>query len=680
MLKSGHEYVRAWTIQFLCEQKQVSKKVFQEFVRLAKDDKSPVVRLYLASAAQRVPDDTTELVKNLCAHPEDASDHNLPLMVWYAAEPLAGRNPAVALDMAEKTSLPNFLEFTTRRIAALDTPTAFATISRALAGSRNDAPRLSMLNGLSLALKGRRSAPMPEGWTEIESKLSSSPNSEVRARVLALSLTFGSANAVSALKKTLMDKTADAGARRTSAESLLNAKDPGLPPLLQELLADSALRGTALRGLAGYDDPKTPDAILAVYPALDDSQKRDALNTLSSRLAFAKPLVAGVAAGSVPKKDLTAELVRQLRNLKNDELNQALEKVWGVMHESAADKQQEIAKYKAIFQAGGSQPGNATRGRAVFAKTCQQCHTLFDTGGKVGPDLTGSNRGDLDYILQNIVDPNAVIPNDYRAWNLDTTDDRAISGILKAQDDRAVTLVTANETVVVPRAEIRSLKESQLSMMPEGLLQTFSEQEVRDLLYYLRSPAQAPLPANAETAALFFNGKDLTGWEGDMSLWKVENGEIVGRTATGLKHNEFLKSQLMMEDFRLVLKMKLVPNKENSGVQFRSEKFGEYEMKGTQADAGAGWWGKLYEENGRALLWDKPGDSFVNLDDWNTYEILAVGSKIRTTLNGHVCADVDDPKVARSGIIGLQMHAGGPLEVRFKDFQLDLNPGKVVSK
>jgi len=171
---------------------------------------------------------------------------------------------------------------------------------------------------------------------------------------------------------------------------------------------------------------------------------------------------------------------------------------------------------------------------------------------------------------------------------------------------------------------------------------------------------------------------DLTGWEGDLTLWKVENGEIVGRTAAGLKHNEFLKSQLAMEDFRLVLKIKLVPNKENSGVQFRSEKFGDYEMKGTQADAGAGWWGKLYEENGRALLWDKPGDSFVNLDDWNTYEILAIGSKIRTTLNGQVCADLDDPKVARSGIIGLQMHAGGPLEVRFKDFQLDLNPGKIV--
>jgi len=123
-----------------------------------------------------------------------------------------------------------------------------------------------------------------------------------------------------------------------------------------------------------------------------------------------------------------------------------------------------------------------------------------------------------------------------------------------------------------------------------------------------------------------------------------------------------------------VLKVKLTPNSENSGVQFRSEPSGDYEMKGCQADIGAGWWGKLYEENGRALLWNKPGDQFVKTNDWNTYEIVAVGGKVRTALNGHPCVELDDEKIARRGITGLQAHAGGPLEVRFKDLQLELNP------
>ena len=351
-----------------------------------------------------------------------------------------------------------------------------------------------------------------------------------------------------------------------------------------------------------------------------------------------------------------------------------LAKVWGVARESTGDKLADIARYKKIYQAGGSQPGDAMRGRAIFAKVCAQCHTLFGTGGHVGPDLTGSNRGDLDYILQNIIDPNAVIPNDYRAWNLDTKDGRSVTGVMKEQNERAVTLATANETVTVPRNEIETLQQSQLSMMPEGLMLPLLEQEVRDLIYYLRQPGQAPLLAAPETVNLFFNGKDLANWDGDTDVWSVENGEIVGKTETGLKQNNFLKSQLVLSDFRLICEVKLTPNQANSGIQFRSEPFGEFEMKGCQADIGQGWWGKLYEESGRALLSSKPGDQFVKKEDWNVYEIVAVGGKIRTAINGNLCTDLDDPQVAMRGITGLQVHSGGPTEVRFRKFQLEVNP------
>jgi putative heme-binding domain-containing protein len=672
----GKDWYLAWGVQMICEDRNVTVDDLMIFKALAGDRRnSPVVRLYLASAMQRVPvEDRWDVVQALYSHAEDANDHNLPLMVWYAAEPLPTKDFKRALTLAENAKLPDILNFTVRRTAALNAPEAFAAITETLSRARDDAHRLDILNGFAFTLQGQRKADMPKGWALIEAKLTTSPNAEIRAQVQSLSLTFGSPGAVTALKKTLMDKSAQLSARRTAYDSLMSAKDPDLAPLLQNLLTDPDMQGSALRGLAAYDDAKTPAAILDVYKSLNDAHKRDALNTLASRVAFARPLIAAVSSDAVSKKDLTAEIVRQLRSLKDSQLDEQIQKVWGTMRDTAADKQADIAKYKKIFQAGGSQPGDASRGRGLFAKTCQQCHTLFDTGGKVGPDLTGSNRGDLDYILQNIVDPNAVIPNDYRAWNLETTDDRTISGILKHQDEKSVTLVTANETLVIPRGEIRSLKESQLSMMPEGLLQTFNDQEVRDLLYYLRSPAQAPLPTTTVAADALFNGKDLSNWDGDMSLWSVENGEIVGRTSTGLKHNEFLKSKASFEDFRLVVKIKLTPNKENSGIQFHSEPEGQYEMKGPQADVGAGWWGKLYEENGRALLWDKSGDACVKPDDWNTYEVVVVGSKVRTAINGVPCVDIDDPKISRRGIVGLQMHAGGPMEVRFKDFQLQLNP------
>ena len=149
-----------------------------------------------------------------------------------------------------------------------------------------------------------------------------------------------------------------------------------------------------------------------------------------------------------------------------------------------------------------------------------------------------------------------------------------------------------------------------MSMMPDDQLKTMKEEEVRALFAYLQSPVQTPLLATAENVKDFFNGKDLTGWDGDPKLWTVEKGEIVGKSP-GLKKNEFLRSQMIAGDFRLTLKVRLTPNKENSGVQFHSELLPGGEVKGPQADVGAGWWGKLYEEHGRGLLWDRSGEVHV---------------------------------------------------------------------
>ncbi|NOS70747.1 MAG: dehydrogenase, partial [Verrucomicrobia bacterium] len=440
------EFVRAWAIQLSLDDDYVrksegnanspyAKDLLAEFAHLAREDKSPAVRLYLASTMQRVRvEDRWDVIAALSQHAEDANDHNIPLMVWYAAEPLVARDTERALKLAENSKLPKLLNFTARRAGALNTPEAFAAITKALLRATDDAHRLDILSGLSTSLQGQRKVAAPQGWSDVESKLGASQNTEVRSLVQSLSLTFGSAQALASLRKTLMDASANAGARRAAYDSLFAAKDEGLPPLLQQLLKDSQLQGPAIRGLAAYDDAKTPAAILAVYPSLPAGPKRDALNALSSRAVFAVPLLAAIGDGKITRQDLTADLVQQLRNLKNPEVNDLLTKVWGVARESAADKLAEIGRFKKIYYAGGSTPGDAVRGRVVFAKTCQQCHTLFGTGGKVGPDLTGSNRGDLDYILQNIVDPNAVIPNDYRSWNIDMKDDRVVTGILKEQN------------------------------------------------------------------------------------------------------------------------------------------------------------------------------------------------------------------------------------------------------
>ena len=355
--------------------------------------------------------------------------------------------------------------------------------------------QLDILKGLSEGLKGRRGVKAPPGWEEVAAKLGESSSAPIRELTQQLSLVFGSAGATTALRAQLLDAKAPVAARTAALEALLAARDPALAATLRQLLADVALRGAALRGLATFDEADTPPAILAVYPKLSAPEKRDALGTLCSRAPFGRALVTAFASGTVPAKDLPADLVRQLRGFNVAEINTALDRHWGAARASSADKLAEMARYKALIVAQSNRPDDLPRGRALFAKTCGQCHLLYGVGGKVGPDLTGSNRADLDYLLHNILDPNAEIPNDYRTWNLDTKDDRSISGVLTRQDDQSVTLATPGETLTVPRADIRSLRQSELSMMPEGLLQALTNEEVRDLVAYLRGKAQVALPA-----------------------------------------------------------------------------------------------------------------------------------------------------------------------------------------
>jgi len=509
-LKNTDEWLRGWTLQLAFESQENLGRLVQEvndqglkadpdLLTIADRDPSPVVRLFVASATQRIRDDDlrTKVVKRLLQHDEDSQDHNLPLMYWFAMEPLVADHPEESLAAALQTKLPHILNFTARRIALLATAAARDLISAQLASVRNPSQQLEMLSGLSAALKGQRSVAMPAGWEEIEKSLGASENVQVRALTETISLTFGSASARTKLRNAVADSKVPQPIRLSALDSLVSAKDPELPPVLFASLSDPGLRSPALRALGAYNDAKTPDAIFGIYSQLDPAQKRDALNTLAARPAYAKALLAAASNGKIPTKDLTADIIRQLRSQKDPQIQAELTKLYGAAREVSADKKAEIEKYRRIYGQGGSQPGNASPGRVVFNKVCAQCHTLFDTGGKVGPDITGANRTDLNYLLETIVDPNAVIPNEYRMSEIETKDGRSLTGIIKVQGDKTIILQTANELLTISRDDIASTRQSELSMMPEGLLAPLSDQEVRDLIYYLTRSGQVPLPVQS---------------------------------------------------------------------------------------------------------------------------------------------------------------------------------------
>jgi len=192
---------------------------------------------------------------------------------------------------------------------------------------------------------------------------------------------------------------------------------------------------------------------------------------------------------------------------------------------------------------------------------------------------------------------------------------------------------------------------------------------------------QGELPkADAEGWISLFNGKDLSGWEGDPKLWKVENGYISAKAAK-VNGNTFLIFKHPFSNFVLRAECMIIEAGKfpNSGIQYRSKVVDpqKWVVHGYQADAGKGFWGDLYDEGGvRKTLFkaSKEATAAVKLDGWNQYEITAEGTHLKQVLNGVVAGEFDDKDPehrAMSGVIALQYHAPGEnFEVRFREVKI----------
>ena len=359
----------------------------------------------------------------------------------------------------------------------------------------NPEVQANILRGMNASLQGQRGVTVPAAWPALYEKLKASPNEEVRQQAQALAAAFGGGSALDGLRKTLADSAAKPDARHAALDSLLAAKDALTLPLLLNLVrAPGPLRAAALRGLAAYEDARIPTQILVVYPALDATEKHDALGSLLARAASARVLIASIDAKKFERSAITAPLARQLQGLHDADIDAWLAKNWGAVRTTSAKTQKQIATFKKFLTTDSILRANASHGRALFAQSCAICHNMFGEGAKIGPELPGSFE-DVDYLLQNIIDPNAIIGKDYQQTFVETKDGRMLSGVLASDDADIVTLKTLAGPAKVSRVDIKSIEISPNSLMPAGMLNALDEDSVRDLFLYLRQRQQVPLPA-----------------------------------------------------------------------------------------------------------------------------------------------------------------------------------------
>jgi putative heme-binding domain-containing protein len=348
--------------------------------------------------------------------------------------------------------------------------------------------------GLADALTGWRKAAKPPAWDRLERSLAGASDPAVRTNVRDLGVLFGDGRALDEVRRLALDDSAAVEVRKAALRTLIESRPPDLRAVCERLLRVRFLNAVAVRGLALFDDPAIGRTLAANYRSFHPSERAAALDTLSSRPAFASALLDQVAAGKIPRRDVSAFHARQIRSLGDPALTERLTQVWGELRESASDRRERVAALKKTLGPPALAAADRGRGRALFDRVCGACHKLYGHGGDVGPDLTGTGRDSLDYLLENVVDPSASVSADFRMVVVAMEDGRTLNGLVRAQTDRTLTLQTQNERLVLDRAEIEAIKPSPLSLMPEGLLDPLSPAEVRDLIAYLNGRTQVALP------------------------------------------------------------------------------------------------------------------------------------------------------------------------------------------
>jgi putative heme-binding domain-containing protein len=287
----------------------------------------------------------------------------------------------------------------------------------------------------------------------------------------------------------LTDAKADRNKQLQYMQIFGEVSQPDCVPVLLKLAtgsSDNALQAAALSALQRYDDAKIGTSVLEAYGSMTDDVRATANALLASRKTWALQLLELIDAGKFDRKAVPPEVAHIILRHRQERLTMLVHKHWGELKPStSAELQKEIDRLAKAVKAGSGVP---KQGKPLFLNHCGKCHTLFGEGGKVGPDLTPYKRDDLETMLLHVVNPSAEIREGFLNYVAITRTGRTVSGFLVEQDPTIVVLRGADgKDVTLARSEIDEMEASKLSLMPEGLLKEFTEQQVRDLFAYLRS-------------------------------------------------------------------------------------------------------------------------------------------------------------------------------------------------
>jgi putative heme-binding domain-containing protein len=463
---------------------------------LAKSEPVAEVRAQLASSVTRLAGkDALPITRELLLRSEDVTDKHVPLLLWWAIESKCATDRDAILRMLEDSTFwhaPIVQKFIIARLGqrftAERTDANLETAAKLFALAPSPADADELIKGMEAGLQGDAVKSVPPALAKKVAELwaSRAPT----PTLISFAVRLGHAPAATAALARISDaKVPEADRRKTItllAERRVDAAVPTFLKLLRFEKSD-ALRLDLVNALQRFASPDIARELLDLYPGFSGKLRDTAQAALASRPDWSRRLLAAVDEGQLKKEQISIANLLAITAFKDATSDALIKKHWGRLTKSSEEKEAQIAKVKKLLASG---KGDAKAGHELFKIACAVCHTLNKEGGKIGPDLTGYERDNLDFILPAIVDPSLAIREEYIAFNIATTDAQTLTGLVTELSKTSVTLldIGGNKTVL-SRTNIKDMQASHTSLMPEGLLDAMTEQQVKDLFAYFMSSA-----------------------------------------------------------------------------------------------------------------------------------------------------------------------------------------------
>jgi putative heme-binding domain-containing protein len=477
--------VRAWAIRLLGDKKQWSANVQAAVLAMLNSEEHAEVRAQVASTARRLPfNNAKALVSGLAARSADANDPFVPLLCWWTLE---SHIPKHAKDIASLfTGTEAWKSAVTRehlaprfaqRLATNGIRAELLILAEVISAAPMDGKR-QLVQGFEDAFKGRALPPMPE---ELVKALAQAGNTSLEFQVRS-----GQPAAVAEAIKVLTDASKPAATRQRIARVLGETKiADAVDPLLKIVATDGPadLRKEALTALLPFAEERIGSRVGESIPKMPAAVRPSAITLLASRVGWQPVLISHVKNGIVSPAELPPDIAERLKNSGDDQLNRLLA---APSKPATVQMNEKIRQIQAVIAAG---IGNAYEGEKLYEQRCAACHQLFHKGGRIGPNLTAYQRDDLATMLTSIISPNAEIREGYENVSITTKDGRVLGGFIADKDAQIVILRGFDgQDISLPQSEISELKSAGRSLMPDGLLEGLTEQQIRDFFAYLRIP------------------------------------------------------------------------------------------------------------------------------------------------------------------------------------------------